>query len=255
MKRARVAYAGAIHDAFPHDKGLQLADGRVLAEDQVVWLPPFELGTVITLGLNYAKHAKELSFGKQTEPLAFLKSPQAVIGHNGQTRRTAEATFMHYECELAVVVGKTAHKVSEADAMGHVAGYTVANDYVIRDYLENWYRPNLRAKNRDTLTVLGPWFVDAADIADPHALKLRTLVNGKVTQEGGTDDMVFKVPQLISWLSSFMTLSAGDVLLTGTPDGIADVRVGDTVVTEIEGIGRLVNHIVGDDTFGVDDVF
>ena len=254
MKHARVAYAGAIHSAVPHEQGLQLADGRVLAEDDVVWLPPFELGTVIALGLNYADHAKELSFGKQAEPLAFLKSPQAVIGHRGQTRRTAEATFMHYECELAVVVGRTARNVSQADAMDHVAGYTVANDYVIRDYLENWYRPNLRAKNRDTLTVLGPWFVEAAAVPNPNDLKLRTLVNDEVTQEGTTADMVFGIAELISWLSGFMTLSAGDVLLTGTPKGVVDVQVGDTVVTEIEHVGRLVNHIVGDDVFGVNGV-
>ncbi|CAM5793018.1 fumarylacetoacetate hydrolase family protein [Castellaniella caeni] len=251
MKRARVAYAGAIHTAFPHAQGLQLADGRVLAEDQVVWLPPFEVGTVIALGLNYAEHAKELSFGKQAEPLAFLKSPQAIIGHRGQTRRPADATFMHYECELAVVIGRTAQDVSVEHALEYVGGYTVANDYVIRDYLENWYRPNLRAKNRDTCTVLGPWLVDASDIPDPNALSLNTRVNGQVTQEGGTQDMVSNVAELVAYLSSFMTLAAGDVILTGTPKGVVDVQVGDTVTTEIERIGALSSQIVGDATFGI----
>lgn len=251
MKRARVAYAGAIHTAFPHAQGLQLADGRVLAEDQVVWLPPFEVGTVIALGLNYAEHAKELSFGKQAEPLAFLKSPQAIIGHRGQTRRPADATFMHYECELAVVIGKTAQAVPLERALDYVGGYTVANDYVIRDYLENWYRPNLRAKNRDTCTVLGPWLVDASDIPDPNALNLSTRVNGQVTQEGSTQDMVSNVAELVAYLSSFMTLAAGDVILTGTPKGVVDVQVGDTVITEIEHIGALSSQIVGDATFGI----
>jgi 5-oxopent-3-ene-1,2,5-tricarboxylate decarboxylase/2-hydroxyhepta-2,4-diene-1,7-dioate isomerase len=157
---------------------------------------------------------------------------------------------MHYECELAVVIGATAKNVKRADAMKHVAGYTVCNDYAIRDYLENWYRPNLRVKNRDTCTVLGPWFVDATDVPDPHALALRTLVNGKVTQQGNTADMINDIPALIEYLSSFMTLQAGDVILTGTPDGVVNVNVGDEVITEIDGIGRLVNTIVGDAAFG-----
>ena len=254
MKTARVAYAGALHDAHPHPQGLQLADGRVLAEHEVVWLPPFEVGTVIALGLNYADHVKELSteltVTAQDEPLVFLKGPGAVIGHRGVTRRPSDATFMHYECELAVVIGATARHVKRADAMRHVAGYTVCNDYAIRDYLENWYRPNLRVKNRDGATVLGPWFVDAADVPDPHALALRTLVNGRVTQQGNTADLINDVPALIEYLSSFMTLQAGDVILTGTPDGVVNVNAGDDVVCEIDGIGRLVNTIVGDTLFG-----
>ncbi|WP_038218363.1 MULTISPECIES: fumarylacetoacetate hydrolase family protein [Xenophilus] len=250
MRRAKVAYAGGIHEATPHGDSLRLSDGRVIAEDAVVWLPPFEVGTIIALGLNYADHAKELSFGAQEEPLVFLKGPGSVIGHRGQTRRPADATFMHYECELAVVIGKPARKVARRDAMAHVAGYTVANDYAIRDYLENWYRPNLRVKNRDGGTVLGPWFVDAADVGDTVHLPLRTLVNGKLAQEGNTRDFVFDIPYLIEYLSSFMTLSPGDVILTGTPEGVVDVQPGDEVICEIDGIGRLVNTIVSDAVFG-----
>jgi 5-oxopent-3-ene-1,2,5-tricarboxylate decarboxylase / 2-hydroxyhepta-2,4-diene-1,7-dioate isomerase len=250
MKRARVAYSGAIHEAAPHAQGLRLADGRVVAEDAVVWLPPFEVGTIIALGLNYADHAKELSFSKQEEPLVFLKGPGAVIGHRGQTRRPNDASFMHYECELAVVIGKPGKHIAQTRAMEHVAGYTVANDYAIRDYLENWYRPNARVKNRDGGTVLGPWLVDANDIATPVALELRTFVNGKQTQSGNTRDLVHSIPSLIQYLSGFMTLSPGDVILTGTPEGVVNVNVGDEVITEIEGIGRLTNFIVGDATFG-----
>ena len=254
MKHARVAYAGAVHDATAHPAGVRLAEGRVLREDAVVWLPPFEPGTIIALGLNYADHVKELSreltVTTQDEPLAFLKSPGALVGHRAQTRRPADVTFMHYECELAVVIGRSAKHVKRVDAMGCVAGYTVANDYAIRDYLENYYRPNLRVKNRDTCTVLGPWLVDAADVPDPHALALRTWVNGQVTQQGNTRDMISDIPALIEYLSSFMTLAPGDVILTGTPDGVVNVNVGDEVVTEIDGIGRLVNTVVGDDIFG-----
>ncbi|HEY6511474.1 MAG TPA: fumarylacetoacetate hydrolase family protein [Burkholderiaceae bacterium] len=250
MKKARVAYCGAIHEATPHERSLRLADGRIVAEDAVVWLAPFEVGTIIALGLNYADHAKELSFGKQEEPLVFLKGPGSVVGHRGVTRRPKDATFMHYECELAVVIGAPGRHIRKADAMQHVAGYTVANDYAIRDYLENWYRPNARVKNRDGGTVLGPWFVDAADIATPVQLNLRTLVNGKVTQQGNTRDLVHDIPSLVEYLSGFMTLAPGDVILTGTPEGVVDVKAGDEVITEIEGIGRLVNTIVDDAAFG-----
>ena len=254
MKTARIAYAGAIHQAAPHGDQLRLSDGRIVSENAVVWLPPFEVGTIIALGLNYADHLKELSkeltVSTQDEPLVFLKGPGSLVGHNGQTRRPQDVAFMHYECELAVVIGKTAQQVKRADAMQHVAGYTVCNDYAIRDYLENWYRPNLRVKNRDAATVLGPWFVDAIDVPDPHKLTLRTLVNGEVKQQGTTANMVNDIPALIEYLSSFMTLRAGDVILTGTPEGVVNVNVGDEVVTEIEGIGRLVNTIVGDAIFG-----
>ena len=254
MRRARVAYAGAVHAAVEHAQGVRLADGRIVAEDAVVWLPPFEVGTVIALGLNYADHLKELSkeltISTHDEPLAFLKSPGALIGHRGQTRRPADASFMHYECELAVVIGSRTRNVNRADAMRHVAGYTVANDYAVRDYLENYYRPNLRAKNRDTCTVTGPWLVDAADVPDPHALALRTWVNGRLTQQGNTRDLINDIPALIEYLSGFMSLDAGDVILTGTPEGVVNVDVGDEVVTEIDGIGCLVNTIVGDAAFG-----
>ena len=258
MKTARVAYSGAIHSATPLQGDdtalLRLADGRTVAEADVVWLPPFEVGSIIALGLNYADHvkelAKELTVTTQDEPLVFLKGPGSLVGHQGHTRRPAGVAFMHYECELAVVIGRPAKGVRAADAMAHVAGYTVCNDYAVRDYLENWYRPNLRVKNRDGGTVLGPWFVPAADVPDPHALALRTRVNGRVTQQGSTAQMIHRIPALIEYLSSFMTLQPGDVLLTGTPDGVVNVNEGDEVVCEIDGIGRLVNHIVGDALFG-----
>ncbi len=250
MKRARVAHAGAVHHATAHAQGLRLADGRIVAEDAVVWLPPVEPGTIIALGINYADHkkelAKELTLGAKDEPLAFLKGPNALIGHRGVTRRPSDAAFMHYECELAVVIGRTARNVKRADAMRHVAGYTVANDYAVRDYLENWYRPNLRVKNRDGCTALGPWLVDAADVPDPHALGLRTRVNGEIRQQGNTRDLIDDVPALIEYLSSFMTLSSGDLILTGTPEGVVNVSVGDEVLTEIDGIGSLLN-IIGTD--------
>ncbi|SDV46367.1 fumarylacetoacetate hydrolase family protein [Chitinasiproducens palmae] len=244
MKTARVAYDGAIHVAHPTDTdALRLGDGRLVAEQAVTFLPPVVPGTIFALGLNYADHAKELAFKAPEEPLVFLKGPNALIGHRARTVRPDNVDYMHYECELAVVIGRKARNVKAENAYDYVRGYTIANDYAIRDYLENYYRPNLRVKNRDGCTPLGPWLVDREDIADPMNLALRTHVNGRLTQEGSTRDMIFSVPWLIEYLSSFMTLAPGDLILTGTPEGLADTRPGDEIVTEIEGLGRLVNTI------------
>lgn len=246
MKHARVAIDGMIRNGVKTDAGIQLEDGRIVQENEVTWLPPVEPKTTFTLGLNYADHAAELSFKEAPkEPLVFLKGPNTFIGHRGRTYRPEDVTFMHYECELAVVIGKPGKNISREDAYDYVSGYTVANDYALRDYLENYYRPNLKVKNRDTCTPIGPWFVDKEDVEDPMNLKLRTLVNGEVVQEGTTADMIFSVPSLIEYLSSFMTLNKGDIILTGTPKGSVDTKVGDEVITEVESVGRLVNTIVG----------
>jgi 5-oxopent-3-ene-1,2,5-tricarboxylate decarboxylase/2-hydroxyhepta-2,4-diene-1,7-dioate isomerase len=239
-------YHGVRHAATPAGAALRLDDGRVVDETQVTWLPPVEPGTVFAVGLNYADHAKELAFKPQAEPLVFLKGPNAIAGHRAATVRPGGVEFMHYECELAVVIGRPAKCVPAASALDVVAGYSVANDYAVRDFLENYYRPNLRAKNGDGATLLGPWLVDAADIPDPMNLELRTTVNGKVTQRGNTRDMIFDVGRLIEHLSSFMTLSPGDVILTGTPEGVVNVMPGDEVITEIAGIGQLVGYIDSD---------
>lgn len=251
MRTARVAVAGAVFNAAPAGEPghVCLPDGRVLPEDQVVWLPPVAPpGTVIALGLNYADHVKELSHEltqtKKDEPLVFLKGPGSLLGHRGHTRRPADASFMHYECELAVVMGRTARRVKAADALAHVQGYTVCNDYAVRDYLENWYRPNLRVKNRDGGTVLGPWLVSADDVPDPQALGLRTRVNGQLVQQGHTSAMVHSVAALIEYLSDFMTLQPGDIILTGTPEGTVNVNAGDVVDCEIDGIGCLRNTLI-----------
>ena len=248
MKHARVAYKGSVHIASERDGKLLLPDGRIVEEEEVVWLPPVNPGsTVFALGLNYADHAKELDFTPTKDPLIFLKGPNTFIGHRGETKRPTSAKFMHYECELAVVIGRAARHVKRNEAKKYIAGYTIANDYAIRDYLENYYRPNLRVKNRDTCTPIGPWLVDASDIANPLDLTLRTYINGKLTQEGNTRNMIHTPDYLIEYLSSFMTLNPGDIILTGTPEGVENTAIGDEVITEIEGIGRLQNTIVSAD--------
>ncbi|MGA2548559.1 MAG: fumarylacetoacetate hydrolase family protein [Burkholderiaceae bacterium] len=248
VKHARVAWQGAVHEATEDDGRLRLLDGRFPDPEEVVWLPPLAPTrvprTIFALGLNYADHATELAFTPPKQPLVFLKGVNTLVGHRAVTARPAGVDYMHYECELVVVIGKTARNVARVDALDVVAGYTVANDYAIRDYLENYYRPNFRVKSRDACTPIGPWLVERDVIDNPMRLALSTHVNGQKTQSGNTCDMIFDIGYLIEYLSRFMTLSPGDLILTGTPEGLVDVRANDEVVCSIEGIGTLTNHIV-----------
>ncbi|WP_050737528.1 4-hydroxyphenylacetate degradation bifunctional isomerase/decarboxylase [Enterobacter ludwigii] len=230
-------------------KGFPSLENPVVDEREVAHAQgPYPHATLFALGLNYADHASELAFTPPTEPLVFIKAPNTVTGDNQTSVRPNNIEYMHYEAELVVVIGKTAHKVSEREAMDYVAGYTVCNDYAIRDYLENYYRPNLRVKSRDGLTPLSPHIVPKEAIPDPHNLTLRTFVNGELRQQGTTADLIFSIPFLIAYLSEFMTLQPGDMIATGTPKGLSDVQPGDEVVVEVEGVGRLVNRIVSEET-------
>ncbi len=248
MKRARLYHRGREVWAVAEADGarLRLPCGTTIAAADAQWLPPVQQGaSVYALGLNYADHNRELGFAaKQEKPLIFMKGGNCFVGHDGDTPRPADANQMHPECELVAVIGRPARNVAEADALSYVSGYTVANDYAIREYLENYYRPNARVKNRDATTPIGPWIVDAADVADPQALSLRTTVNGVEVQHGSTADMIMSVAALISYLSAVTTLMPGDMILTGTPHGVHFCNAGDEVVCEIDGVGRLVNHLV-----------
>lgn len=248
MKRARIYHRGRDMWAqvVADDTRLCLPDGTLLDTNEVCWLPPIQRGaTVYALGLNYADHNKELGFAPKLEtPLVFMKGDNCFVGHNGDSPRPGDANQMHPECELVAVIGSPARRLTPDEALAYVGGYTVANDYAIREYLENYYRPNARVKNRDATTPLGPWIVDAADVADPQALPLRTWVNDVLVQNGSTADMIMSVAELVSYLSHQTTLMPGDMILTGTPQGVHFCAAGDTVMCEIEGIGRLANHLV-----------
>ena len=168
MKHARIRFESQIHSVtVDADNNVHLTDGRSLTEDQVEWLPPAN-GNMFALGLNYADHAAELAFAPPTEPLVFVKSTGTYTGHNQITWRPENIAYMHYECELVAVIGKPARNVKREDALSYLAGYTVCNDYAIRDFLENYYRPNLRVKNRDATTPVGPWIVDVAAVSYTH---------------------------------------------------------------------------------------
>jgi 5-oxopent-3-ene-1,2,5-tricarboxylate decarboxylase / 2-hydroxyhepta-2,4-diene-1,7-dioate isomerase len=187
MKHARIGYRGAIHNSVIVEEQhsiLCLADGQRASLNDVLWLPPVEPRTIFALGLNYADHAAELSFKAPEKPFIFLKGPNAFVGHNGYTPCPPDVQQMHFECELAVIMGREGRRIRREHAYDYVAGYTIANDYALREYLENYHRPNLRVKNRDFCTAFGPWMVDAADIPDPMTLALRTIVNGESSRKG-----------------------------------------------------------------------
>ncbi|MEL0624017.1 fumarylacetoacetate hydrolase family protein [Marinomonas arenicola] len=246
MKHARILFNKDILNVTLNAENQVVTEqGTVLEEGSFQWLPPCE-GKAFILAINYADHAAELSFKAPEEPLVFLKNKNSLIGHNQNTYRPDNVDYMHYECELVVVIGKEAKNVSMDEAMDYVGGYTVGNDYAIRDYLENYYRPNLRVKSRDTCTPIGPYIIDAAEVKDPHNLMLRTYINGELKQEGNTKDLVFNIPHLIAYLSDIMTLSPGDMIFTGTPEGLADVQPGDEIITEVEGVGVLKNTIISE---------
>ena len=248
MKRARIYQRG--RDIWVRvsqdEQSLILPNGSSIPAASAQWLPPVVNGAAVyALGLNFADHNKELGFApKLATPLIFMKGGNCFVGHEGDTPRPADGNQMHAECELVAVIGRPARNVTAAEALACVSGYTVANDYAIREYLENYYRPNARVKNRDATTPIGPWIVDAADVPDPQALKLTTHVNGELVQHGTTADMIMSVADLVAYLSRHTTLMPGDMILTGTPQGVHFCAPGDTVVTQVEGVGRLVNHLV-----------
>ena len=249
MKSARVKINDKVEQvAVNDDYSVIDAGGRIWQEDEITWLPP-QHGTVFALGLNYVDHAAELAFKAPEEPLLFLKTPNTFTGHRQRSYRPDNVEYMHYEAELVAVIGKTARRVKQGEAMDYVGGYTLCNDYAVRDYLENYYRPNLRVKCRDSLSPLGPYIIDRDDIDDPHDLKLSTRVNGELRQEGTTRDMVFDIPFLIEYLSAFMTLQPGDMISTGTPKGLSDVQPGDEVVMEVEQVGRLINYVISEQEY------
>ncbi|WCE32057.1 fumarylacetoacetate hydrolase family protein [Vibrio sp. SCSIO 43137] len=251
MKRARVLFQQEVYQVEVTEAGELITEaGAKLNEAEVTWLSPVEKpGTIFALGLNYADHASELAFAPPTEPLVFIKGPNTLTGHKQPSYRPDDIEFMHYECELVAVIGKEGKNISRDEAMDYVSGYTVCNDFAIRDYLENYYRPNLRVKSRDSLCPIGPWLIDKDDVGDISDLKLETTVNGEVTQQGTTADMIFDVPFLIEYLSKIMTLKPGDMIATGTPKGLKDMQPGDVVVCSIEKVGSLETRMVSEKEF------
>lgn len=217
-------------------------------------LAPVEPVNVIAIGLNYRRHAAEGGAQVPSEPLIFVKLTTTVIGPGDEIVLPASAPDeVDYEAELAVVIGKTARKVSEADALKYVLGYTCANDVSARDCQIRRDQQWARGKGFDTFCPLGPCLVVDPDL-NPNTLPIRARLNGEIMQDSNTADMIFSVPYLVSYLSHQFTLLPGTVILTGTPEGVGCARKppvflkpGDTISVELEGIGTLTNPVVADE--------
>ncbi len=213
----------------------------VLPITEVKLLSPVIPTKIVAIGKNYPDHAAEMESDVPTTPVLFLKPPTTVIGPLAPIKRPPESSNVHHEGELAVVIGKVTRNVAPEDALDHVLGYTAANDVTARD-LQRLDGQWTRAKGFDTFLPLGPAIDTEFDPAEPHSIT--TSVNGVRRQEGLTSEMVFGVPELVSFISRVMTLLPGDVILTGTPAGVGPIVEGDHVEVEIEGIGVLLNPVV-----------
>jgi 2-keto-4-pentenoate hydratase/2-oxohepta-3-ene-1,7-dioic acid hydratase in catechol pathway len=208
-------------------------------------------GKIVCIGLNYAKHAAESNLPIPSHPVVFSKFNNSLAGNGEDVPLIADvASEFDYEVELCAVIGRTAKNVAEADALSYVAGYSTANDLSTRD-LQMRSSQWLIGKTSDKFLPLGPYLVTADEVGDPQKLRLTCTVNGEIRQDSNTSDMIFTVAQIISYCSQFFTLEPGDLILTGTPSGVAMgmankpwLKKGDIVEVEVEKLGKLTNKMV-----------
>jgi 2-keto-4-pentenoate hydratase/2-oxohepta-3-ene-1,7-dioic acid hydratase in catechol pathway len=212
---------------------LQLADVRLLA-------PVIPRSKVVGIGRNYRAHAEELGNEVPAEPLVFLKPNTSVIGPRDGIVYPEQTNDLHFEGELAIVIGRIVRDLPKERANEVIFGYTVANDVTARD-LQKTDGQWARAKGYDTFCPLGPWITTELDVAD---LRVTTTVNGEPKQDGRTSQLIFDIPEVLSYITSFTTLLPGDVVLTGTPAGVGPMLPGDEVAVSIEGIGTLTNKVI-----------
>jgi 2-keto-4-pentenoate hydratase/2-oxohepta-3-ene-1,7-dioic acid hydratase in catechol pathway len=223
--------------------GIKLLEQEHRLEDVRLLAPVLPRSKVIGIGRNYARHAAELGNDVPAEPLFFLKPNTSVVGPGDPVFYPPQTSDLHYEGELAVVIGRICRDVPAERATDVIHGYTIANDVTARDLQrsdDQW----TRAKGFDSFCPLGPWIetdLDPQTFVD--GVRVRTYLNGDVVQDGSTADMVFDIPTLVAHVSSVMTLLPGDVILTGTPEGVGPMEVGDEVEVSIAGLGSLTNKV------------
>lgn len=216
----------------------QVADSGVPLKD-VQLLAPIAPRKLIAIGLNYALHAKESNKPLPDEPMMFMCSPNAIIGPEDTIELDNNQDRIDFEAEIAIVINKKAKNVKAKDAFDYVLGYTCANDVSNRD-LQKKDIQYTRAKSFDTYKPLGPWI--ETDLK-PNELDIKLWQNGELRQSSNTNDMIFHVDKLIEFVSHVMTLEQGDIIITGTPSGVGPMKTGDVIEIEIEGIGKLTNHV------------
>jgi len=215
-----------------------------IAEDTRIGCPVAKPSKVVCIGLNYAKHAKETNAAIPKEPILFLKSTTAIVGPNDKIIIPKDSVKTDWEVELAFVIGKKASYVSEEEAMDYVAGYVLHNDVSEREYQLERGGTWDKGKGCDSFAPIGPWMVTKDEIKDPHNLRLWLKLNGQIMQDSNTDDLIFNIPQLVSYISQFMTLLPGDIVSTGTPAGVGlgmtpnvYLKAGDVIELGIDGLG------------------
>jgi 2-keto-4-pentenoate hydratase/2-oxohepta-3-ene-1,7-dioic acid hydratase in catechol pathway len=249
MRLARFSHDGHIHNGLVEGERVHQLAGSLFDSvektshfyllSEVTLLTPVEPSKIICIGLNFQDHAAEIGQSTQEEPLMFFKPPSSLIASGDKIVIPPQTSQPELEVELAVVVGKKAKNISEADARAHILGYTIANDVTARDVQFSdlqW----ARSKGFDTFGPLGPWI--ETDF-DPANKRLISRVNGEVRQEGNTQHMISSPEALFAYVSQNLTLFPGDVILTGSPAGISGISSGDLVECEIEGIGVLSNQV------------
>jgi len=213
--------------------------------------PVNNIRKVVAIGLNYSDHAAESGLPIPEEPVVFMKADTSICGPNDDVIMPLVSQKLDWEVELGIVIGKTAHYVEEADALNHIAGYCVVNDVSERDFQIKRSGQWVKGKSADTFGPIGPWMVSRDEIADPQALGMHLEVNGEKRQQGSTSTMVYQVPFLVSYISQFMSLQAGDVISTGTPPGVGMgmnppqyLKAGDVVTLGIDGLGDQRQQVV-----------
>ncbi len=217
----------------PTEESVHLADARLLS-------PVLPRSKVVGIGRNYAAHAAEMGSELPEEPLMFLKPNTSVVGPGDPVFYPRQSENVHFEGELAVVISRICRDVPKEKVADVIHGYSVGNDVTARD-LQRKDGQFTRAKGFDSFCPLGPWVETEVDVSD---LRVQTFLNGEVKQDGRTSDMIFDVPTLIAHVTSVMTLLPGDVILTGTPEGVGPMNPGDEVEVSIQGIGNLTNKVV-----------
>ncbi len=224
-----------------------------LALDQIAFDPVIpDPGKILCVGLNYLSHVKETGREPPRHPALFARYPESLVGHGGKLVRPRASSIFDWEGELALVVGTGGRAIPAKDALRHVAGYTCLMDGTLRDW-QNHSSQFTAGKNFWHSGACGPWLATADEIPDPARLALTTRINGTVEQAAGIDDLVFDIPSLIEYVSTFLPLAPGDIISTGTPSGVGHFRTppvylrpGDTVEVEIAGIGVLRNTVVAE---------
>jgi 5-oxopent-3-ene-1,2,5-tricarboxylate decarboxylase/2-hydroxyhepta-2,4-diene-1,7-dioate isomerase len=241
----RILLDGAVVEVRREGGELLSGDGRRVRIEDAHHLPPVVPGKIVAVHLNHRSRVEEFRIPLAPAPTYFHKPTSALNAHRGAVVRPEGCQYLNYEGEVAIVIGRTCRNVSPAEAGAHIAGYTVANDYGLHDFRDTDAGSMLRVKGSDTLAPLGPGLVTDWDF---HGKYLRTYVNGKLVQDGSTDEMEWDMHYLVADIARTITLDPGDVLLSGTPANSRPVQPGDVVEVEVEGLGRLSNHIVAGPT-------